>query len=316
MAFVDEVRPETIEALDGVIAHLKQDYQRLWLYVGENRVGKSTFAQHIADYVTAALESKLWLCFFYSSYPDEQNAIEDIRRDLGLTKTNIYPASVEYAQVTGGMYDNIDVDEAVRVVYKLNAMSGEAVDFTINFDLYGKRRFFYHMLMPEFDFSKGFREGRTHMLIQIPKRGLAYFYKPYRINLRKVIPSRPTWSDNFPQLDKERDEIYNQVKEVMLNMSKSLNRKITLNEWAKNTVVRFKIVRPDLTNKDIAKGMGLGVNTVQRYIAEYKENPNRFTNLSDLHTKTPNTPAFTLSKKKPEETETLASGDDGYRDLL
>lgn len=234
----EHMRPETIQALDGIVKFLKQDYQRLWLYTGENRVGKSTLAQHFSYYVTDLLNSRLFLCFFYWSYPGEEDAIDDIRQDFGLEKTNIYPASVEYAQVQGKTYDNIDVDEAVRMVHKANWNTAEAIDFTINFDIYGKRRYLYHLLMPEWEFTKGFREGRVHMHIDVPKRGYVYFYKPVRKNKVKVFPDQPTWTDKFPALNPERDEIYNQVKDHMLSLAKSFSKRINLKDKMMDIAVR------------------------------------------------------------------------------
>lgn len=258
-------RPETIEALDGITDLLRDDFQRIWLGTGENRVGKSNFALDICTYLSSKLESKIWLSFFFKTYIGEAEAVADIRQDLGLEKTNIYPSSTQYGQENGTMYDVHDVDEAVRSLHMGRSLSAEAMNFLINFDIYGKRRFFYYLIMPEFEFTKGFREKRTHMWIDIPKRGVACFYKPKRIGDHKEFPKSPMWVEYFQPLDSERKEIYEQVKDHMLRLS------ITLRDGQakdQKTMMCSKIreLFPHATYKQIGYCIGVSPATVCRLL--------------------------------------------------
>lgn len=264
----DYAQPETLEALKGVADLLREDYQRLWLGTGENRVGKSTFALDVCDYLSRCLNSRIWISFFFRTYVGEEDNIKDIRRDLGLEKTNIFPASTQFGQEHGNMYDIHDIDEAVRSLHMGRSLSHDAMTFLINYDIFGKRRYFYYMIMPEFEFTKGFRERRAHMWVDVPKRGVACFYKPKRVGDHKEFPKSPMWVENFQPLEKERQEIYEQVKEYMLRLSLKL-RDSSTKDNTEAICLRIRELYPKATIRQIAYIVGISKSNVGRILQKH-----------------------------------------------
>lgn len=267
----DYATPDFLKAIDNLVEFLKKDYQRIWLYTGENRVGKSTFALDTCLHVSSILKSNIWISFFYKTYEGEAENINDIRHTLGIEKYNIYPSSTEYGQIYGNTYDIHDLDEAVKSLHKGNSLSREAKMFLINYDIYGKRRYFYHMIMPEFEFIKGFRNKRSHMWIDIPNRGVACFHKPKRMKIdgipQKQFPETPTWIEEFKPLDKEYKEIYEQIKDYMLRLGVRVEPQKERN-LKRDICLRIKEKNPTITQEEMSYYLGVSQPTIGRMLAQ------------------------------------------------
>jgi len=263
--FEYHMRPETIEALNGVVAKLKRDYDATWIYTGDKREGKSTLSLHHSDFITSKLKSNIWLSYFFWSYPGEKEYIPELRRILDLEHTNIYPASVQHAQENGGQFDNLDVDEAVAFLKKGNWNGRDAQTFTINHDAYGYKNFVYHLSMPTFGFIKGFREERIHLWMYIPIRGEVHYYKPIKHPKKRIFPDTPVWFDQFPKLDKEREKLYTKTKKYMLDFKKEIMGEHTMKEQMQKIAFNIHGVFPQATQEEIADCVGVTQQTISNW---------------------------------------------------
>lgn len=266
MEYADTFKAETINAVNGLADKIKQDYDRTLIYTGDKREGKSTLAQEIADLLSCNLSSNVWISYFFRSYPDEQERIPELRRELDLEDTNIYPGSLQYAQEQGGIGDQIIADESITFLQRGKWNSPDAVSFTINHDIYGSQNYVYHLLMPTFDFTKGFREARVHIWFYVPKRGALWIYKPRRTPKKIYWPDNPIWRDKFPPLSPDDERRYRKIKSTMLNLRKELSQEIDPKAKLQQQVTRLYERFPDARQVDAGYVFGVSHQTIGRIL--------------------------------------------------
>jgi len=167
-----------------LLERIKNDWDAAIAITGEEGSGKSTFALQLAMAVDPNFALQRNVMFS----PSEKEMIDKV---IHLPK-----------------YSAIVIDEAIKILYKLNWSSKIQIVLNQIYALARKENKVSLFCMPRFvDFNEYFRNHRLKMWIHISQRGKAFLFlrdsNPYSQDawhvddMRKIIKSRKRWSETI-----------------------------------------------------------------------------------------------------------------------